>query len=423
MRALLPLRLEGRGTGDIEALPSYLSRLAAEHGVTPGGLFLYLLNGYEGGVALGRALAAQPFAASVRPNTTTERAIDVLTRGRCETGDQLRRATFLFLSPALARSQNTYSRHLRWCPGCLYEQSLAGSEPYIKLVWLLDGVRACHIHRVVLRDICPHCKRHPRPWSGWPSFAQCPHCHGALDRVSQGDRVDLAPEASAPDLASLVEAIANRTLPFSAGAVNRYVDRVFDEAWASQRELVLWEKLPRDECLRYSSLDEPITLAIARRIAFRLEVSILELLDPDHPTTRSFGFAAEAPLPAPLQPGRKVRTIDRYLLAKELKSILEGPLEPISMPNVARRLSVSVGAIHYHCPSLAKKLTERCAAFKRAEAGRKRVEAIEAVRAALLRWPREQTPLTKKAILRRLRQETNLPKNLLIAEVLAQWNP
>lgn len=421
VRALLPLRLEGRGTGDIEALPSYLSRLAAEHAVTPGGLFSYLLNGYEGGTALGRALAAQPFAASVRPNATTERAISVLMRGRCETEDELRRATFLFLSPALARSPNTYSRRLRWCPGCLYEQALAGCEPYIKLVWLLDGVQTCHIHRVVLRDTCPHCKCHPRPWSGWPSFDLCPHCNGRLDRVSRCDQVDLTPEAGAPDLVSLVEGIAIRSAPFPAGAPNRYVDRVFDEAWAGQRELALWEKLPRDECLRYSSPDEPITLSIARRIAFRLEVPILELLDSDHPTIRSFGFAAEVQLPAPLQPGRKVRTIDKRLLAKELKSILEGPLEPISMPNVARRLSVSIGAIRYHCPNLAEKLAERCIAFKKAEADRKRAEATGAVRAALLGWPTQQTPLTKKAVLRRLRQETGLPKNLLIAEILAQW--
>lgn len=284
------------------------------------------------------------------------------------------------------------------------------------------GVDTCHIHRVVLRDTCPHCKQHPRPWSGWPSFALCPHCHGPLDRVSQCDQVDLAPEAGAPDLVTLVEGIATRTSPFPEGSVNRYVDQMFDEAWADQRELALWEKLPRDECLRYSSPDEPITLAIARRIAFRLEVSILELLDSDHPTIRSFGFAAEAPLPAPMQPGRKMRTIDRQLLAKELKSILDGPLEPISMPSVARRLSVSVGAIHYHCPGLAEKLIERCAVFRKAEADRKRVEAVEAVRVALLGWSSSQAPLTKKAVLRRLRQETDLPKNLLIAEILAQWD-
>ncbi len=247
---------------------------------------------------MGHYMAAQPFTASVRPNTTTEHAVEILARSRCETRDQLRRSTFLYLSPALARAYNTYSRRLRWCPACLYEQPLMGCEPYIKLVWLLNGVRACHIHQLVLRDTCPHCGRYPRPWSGWSSFSLCPHCNGPLDTVSPCDQIDLTPEASAPDLVSLVEGIATRTLPFPVGAVNRYVDRVFDEAWAGERELALWEKLPRDECLRYSSPDEPVTLAIARRIAFRLEVPILELLDSDRPTTRSFGFAAEAPLPA-----------------------------------------------------------------------------------------------------------------------------
>lgn len=421
MRPLLPLALEGRDTRDIEALPSYLSRLAASHGVTPGQLFIYLLNGYEGGRALGRALAAQPFAASVRPNATAERAIEILSRGRCEGKDQLRRSTFLHLTPALARSPRTYSSCLRWCPGCLYEQSLTCGTAYLKLSWFLEDVKACDIHRVVLRDTCPHCKRPPRAWSERPTFSRCSRCDGRLDIVAPCDRIELEPEAGAPDLIDLVEGIATRTAPFPSGSVNRYVDRVFAQAWASEREAALWEKLPRDECLRYAAPDEPITLPTARRIAFRLEVPILELLDAEQPTIRSFGFASESPLPPPLKPSHRTRAIDRTSLAESLVSILSSREEPGSLRQVARRLSVSVGAISYHCPDLVLQIVRRHAHFREVEAARKRSEAREAVRNAILNWPHSGRSMAKKAILRDLRRETGLPKNLLMAEIRAQW--
>lgn len=239
--------------------------------------------------------------------------------------------------------------------------------------------------------------------------------------MSACDRVDLDPESGAPDLIRLVEGIASRASPFPKSAVNRYVDRLFDEAWASERELALWEKLPRDECLRYSNPDEPITLDIVRRIAFRLEVSIVEVLDSAHPTIQSFGFASEAPLPIRMQPGRKTRTIDRTSLARQLRAVLEDPSEPMSLRHVARRLSVSVGAIRYHYPGLATQLVNRCAAFKEAEASRKRSAAANVVKTAMLSRAGAGPPTAKKTLLRDLLQKTGLPKNLLMAEIRAQW--
>lgn len=421
VRSLLPLSLEGKGTRDIEALPSYLLRLSACHGVTPGGLFRYLLSGYSGGEALCAALASQPFSASIRPNGTSERVIEILSHGQCEIEGELRRATFLYLTPALARSPKTYSRRLRWCPGCLYEQALTHGAAYFKLSWFLEGVQTCDIHRVVLRDSCPHCNRHPKPWSWWPLLSLCPYCYHPLDVVTTRDQIDLGTEASAPDLISLVEGIATRTSPFPAGSVNQYVNKTFEVAWSSARELDLWKKLSRDECLRYSSPDEPITLPIARRIAFRLEVPILELLDADHPTIQSFGFAAESPLPAPMRPGHRVKKIDRVVLTRNLKLILESPLQPLSLRRAARRLSVSVGAISYHCPNLASELVRRCTEFKKMGALRKQAEAKLIVQRALLNLVGAEKSATKKAILRDLYRETGLPKNLLMDEIRKQW--
>lgn len=421
MRSLLPLALQGTGTHAIEALPSYLTRLAASHGVTTGGLFDHLLNSYEGGAVANAALGSQPLAASVRPNATTERTIEVLAKASCGTVENLRQSTFLHLTPALARSRRSFSRRLRWCPGCLYEQAVAGVVPYLKLSWFFEDVKACDLHHILLRDTCPQCKRHPATGRWWPTFTACPLCEGRLDAVHASDRIDRDSEACGPDLISLVANIATRTEPFPTGSVNRYVDQVFDAAWASEREVELWNKLPRDECLRYSKIDEPITLPIARRIAYRLEVPIVELLSGCSPKIQSFGFASAGPLPLVMSPCQRSSVIDSASLRSDLERILKQETIPGSLRQVAHRLRVSVGAISYHCPELAAMVVRRRTAFKEAEAAERRSQARVAVRRAIADWSADDPPMSKKALLRRVYRESDLPKNLIRAEIHEQW--
>lgn len=424
MRPLMPLRLRGAGTRSIESLPSYLLRLSSAHGVTPGRLFRYLLNTYPGGIEVGSVLGSQPFPAVARPTSTTDELIGLLAMGRCEHIDQLRRATFLFLSPALARSPKCFSNHLRWCPGCLYDQQAAGTPAHHQLSWLLSDVKACEVHHIALRQSCPHCDLTPSPAGGWWDLTRCPSCKGALDKITHTDTLDASSEGIAPDLLSVVEGIASRSEPFPPGCVNRYVDRVFSEAWASEREMELWKRLPKDECIRYAEANEPVTLGVARRIAFRLEVPMLELLESSRPTLQSFGFANEAALPAPMQPTRKLHSIGRELLRirldRKLKWMLKGYDPPRSLRQIARSLSVSVGAIQHHAADLAEQIINLHAMHRASEASRRRNEAAAAVRQCL-ESDRKGEPLTKKGVLRDLRSTTRLPKNLLMDEIKAQW--
>lgn len=424
MRSLMPLRLQGTGTRNIESLPSYLLRLSSAHGVTPGRLFRYLLNTYPGGIEVGSVLGSQPFPAVARPTSTTDELIGLLAMGRCEHIDQLRRATFLFLSPALARSPKSFSNHLRWCPGCLHDQQASGVPAHHKLSWLLSDVKNCEVHQVALRESCPHCDLTPSPAGGWWDLTLCPSCNGALDKITRSDTLDASPEGIAPDLLSVVEGIASRSEPFPPGCVNRYVDRVFSEAWASEREMELWKRLPKDECIRYAEANEPVTLGAARRIAFRLEVPMLELLEASRPTLQSFGFANDAPLPAPMQPTRKPHSIGRELLRirldHKLKWMLKGYDSPRSLRQIARSLSVSVGAIQYHAADLAEQIINFHSMHQASEASRRRHEAAAAVRQCL-EADRKGEPLSKKGVLRDLRSTTRLPKNLLMAEIKAQW--
>lgn len=420
MRRLMPVALEGSESHEVEALPSYIIRLAADHGVTVGGLFRHILNNHPEEHAMVASMAAQPLAAGVRPNATTQQVVNVLARSGCVPEALLRQATFLHLSPALARSPAGYAQRLRWCPACLCEQEIATGIPYLKLSWFFSSVRTCEAHRIVLRDTCPHCRQHPPTGRWWPTFRDCPRCEHRLATMHASDRIELDSEGYAPDLVGLVGDIARRRGPYPACAVNRYVDQVFDEAWAFEQEVKLWEMLPRDECLRYAMPDEPITLATARRIAFHLEVPLVEILSGTKPVIRSFGFAVASSLPNTMATGSPRRKVGRAALTQRLKAHLEASHQAESLREVARHLGVSVGAIRYHCPEVAESVVRRRKAFLDAASADKRYRAKELVTAAIQSWAPDDGPLNKKALLRRLFPKVGVPKNLLRAEILTQ---
>src|SRR5690606_36428617 len=102
VRKLLRLALEGIATHAMEALPSYLIRLAAAHGLTVGGLFDHLKCEHPDWLAAGAAFEGQPLATYVRTNTTTERPAALLAAAGCDSDSNLSRATFLYLSEVLA---------------------------------------------------------------------------------------------------------------------------------------------------------------------------------------------------------------------------------------------------------------------------------------------------------------------------------
>lgn len=424
MAQLLPLRMLGTGTADVEALPSFLVRLASAHGITTGHLLrLLLVNTENSQVDLAAGIQSQPFAGLVRPNTTTQRVLEYTSRHVLEPPEALSQGTFWLLHPAVKRSANTYSPTVRWCPACLAEQVVLHGAAYLKLSWFLEGVEACSTHRVRLRNRCPSCQRFCRPMNRWLSINVCQHCGAPLDRLTDDDVVLTGSMASAPDLVRFVGDLVHRHAPFPVGGANRFIDRIFNEAWASERELDLWKKLPRDDCLRYADPDEPITLATARRIAHLLEMPISELLDGGIPTIQSFGFAAEQALPSQMQPGKRGPKVNVEAVGKKLVDVLATGA-PQSLKQVSRDAQTSVGALRYHFPDLVGRIVLNWNAHLAAERNRKRVQARDAIFNGVQTWHHRQTkPLSRKGLLADVINETGLPKEVLREAIQQFWIP
>lgn len=414
MRSLLPLQMEGCHTPDIEALPSYMLRLAAVHGVTPGDLIRHVARGTPEENALMSALRGQPVSALVRPNATSKLFAAVIADTRAENTYHLERGTFALLSQAVARSPNTFTHRFRWCPACFHEQLLEAGNAYFKLAWFLTPVRACDRHRILLRDCCPHCGHRPRPWHGWARFDRCQSCDKRMDVVVASDAVTRDSELLASDLIALVGEIAVASCPFPKDAAARYLNRVFDEAWRHERERELWHKVPRDDCIRYCNPEEPMTLGVARRLAYQLEIPMAGFLRGVDGASQSFGFAATCPLPRSMRAVHRQGVINAPILVKQMELFFDDGVAPVPLREVARQLGVSVGALRYHAPVLASKLVARSEQYRRATQAQKDVAVVRAVLDGVRSWSAGNvTPIAKKPLLRMLRKKTGLPKEKL----------
>jgi hypothetical protein len=359
------------------------------------------------------ALHGSWLAALVRPNETTAAAVELIARSGSESIFVLRRSNFGFLHPAVARTPRGFSSAFRWCPACLREQLLDWGHSYLKLIWFAEQVQACHEHHLALRSACPHCGHVPKLPRGWATFEICEFCEGRLDKVSADDVKMTDPDDTAPDLIALVAEIATASDPFPAGAANNCVAEMLDRAWRSEREGELWRRLPRDECLRYACDGEPISLAVARRLAYRLEMSIAELLRGGANASLSFNFAVSCPLPKSMCSAHRAGLIDSAALVRQLHVYIDDDAPP-SLREIARRIGVSVGALRHHAPAIVKRLADSRRSHLQSARRAKKQAALVAVRNVVRHWPKlHSNPIARKSLLKSLMKETGLPKELL----------
>lgn len=417
MIRLFPLSLEGKGTANVESLPSYVLRLAHLHAV-PAGRLLDSLP-CERKVNSANKLLSGSLGSLVRPNSTTQLIVDALGRASSEARSSLRAATFLPLEAAMARSASSFAPHLRWCPLCLTEQVAKSDAPYLKLAWQFLGLKACIHHRMLLQDRCTACGSAQHGWWRKVPLNICDRCDARLDEMPSRYSPNRPMEECAPDLLRLVSEIASTPEPeFPAGGSCRVVRTLIDslkESGACPDRLAHLDLL---EISRYAG-DRRMSLPIARRVAFQLSITLPELFSGDITgINHVFGFCLLNQLPANLAPLPREHLVGEHEMYRALLDVVEHSRSTLSLRQVAQRLGVSVGVLRYRFPNEAKQISrgwrQHNARAARMRAGRVR----NAVCRCMGEWSALQGGrLTRKGVLRVLRATTDLPKEPLRKEI------
>ena len=186
MYALEPI---GIGTAMSESLSSYLIRLAEAHSVGVGdfvGRLLLEIPNPKGSIVTPAALASREGSHGFRAcgyaiNGTTDRTAAWVYALEAATGRcDLRYLTLLSLRSALP--QQIFRRHRAWCPACFEHWRATGEAIYEPLRWTFELSTCCTIHKRSLCNTCPHCDWRLNPIGVFSRIGFCQHCGEWLGR-------------------------------------------------------------------------------------------------------------------------------------------------------------------------------------------------------------------------------------------------
>ncbi len=420
MGLLYPLAIQGSGSTDVEAFSSYLIRLACAHGTSVGTLLDVAFAHYPSKLLQShRSFQACKASVLVRPNRTTDAAVDVISKATGVSRSAFDRTTFLCLIELLGRGMHMYSPRLRWCPACFAEFHTLGQPVYFKLRWQILDQNFCDIHRVRLHDYCGECNSVQDSFGYRENIRLCSRCSEPLDRFTWNDLTDQHPCVAGRDLVAY--AAHHGDIRLRAGGPQRLLKRLADETCKFDETDCLARILRKAKYRRWAAGGEAMTLQTAMRMANELHLPLLSFLRGElNGTNRELGFDRHGDIPtdASVYPSR--RRIQPAKLRRDIRNAYKtiSASDKPSLAQLAKKIGVSAGALRYHFPEQVKEIVRRFSKARVDHQERVRADAKAAVREKIKLQSREPTisPGTKE-LLRQLRAETGLPKNVLRAEI------
>lgn len=181
---LFKLEPQGMGTSMVESLSGYIARLASEHCISTGRLFMdvftpYLKKHYLNKIAEKGGNGFYDFAHMINGNSNAAEEFSSMLNDL--TGNtNLQKLTMLRFAKAIP--QRGLLRTVRvWCPRCYEEmkQSDLGIV-YDPLIWSIKVITICRKHRDELTELCSVCSKTNLFLDRRSSPGVCLHCNSWL---------------------------------------------------------------------------------------------------------------------------------------------------------------------------------------------------------------------------------------------------
>jgi TniQ len=164
----------------IESLTSYIIRISYEHNVYP----IYLINNILFPVLEKEFLMNSSerggnrfYDGAKTLNSFNESALDMVDALKKLTNINNLHHTTLYGLKNIITSRGLFSGFIQWCPLCYVEQLKRNNQVYSPLVWFLQSVKTCSIHKCYLVQSCLACKKripilHRKSVNGFCPFCQ-----------------------------------------------------------------------------------------------------------------------------------------------------------------------------------------------------------------------------------------------------------
>lgn len=175
------LEPEGQGGPFVEALSSFVIRIAREHAISPRNMLSQVVGKHIPEI---RKVCYGSFFR--RHSATIDGMGEYCTQffqalGKLTSVENLHWLTLYSLRElAGERGSPITCGGPRWCVACLRDMVMAGGEPYRPLIWSMACVSICPIHKEPLTKTCPHCESAQPVIPRWPDIVYCDYCRKSL---------------------------------------------------------------------------------------------------------------------------------------------------------------------------------------------------------------------------------------------------
>ncbi len=384
----------GLGTPMVESLTGYIVRLAEAHCVSAGVLYWKEIRALadKGNIFTFRVSNADGYPTHTingfgSPAADFVRALETLTGRR-----DLSSLTLLKWAQVLPR-HSLLRRCRAWCESCFCAWRKAGQPIYEPLLWMLQAVIVCPYHRRLLRQTCPHCGCQMGPLESRSRRDCCSRCGQALvpiainpisdSRMLPSDELAWASWVASA-LGELIAAARQITCPAGrerlAQTIRLCVDR-FCSGNASTLARLMHVGRGAVSGWQRGKTTPGLTLLLG--MAYRLGISLLDLLLGCPNLAASQGFVRDAPVEVNVRSPRRRIAHGQRIHRAEVSRILHAALSEIPPPSVdqvMRGLTHSRATIYRHFPEVCRQIARHYAEYRAKRAIARKAQAAEEVR-------------------------------------------
>jgi len=358
----------GVGTPLVESLTSYIARLAAAHHVYPRSLVFHEMAPYLHPLAQARTeetkrgSMSRLLQASSQWNGPTESAkemIEVLSR--LTEREDLHWLTGLPLAEVC--SSNGLFRHTRvWCPSCLEMWREQSMPLYEQLLWCLECVTLCPVHRQWMQESCPYsdCTRSSPPLTGRSEVGYCPWCNRWLCSPFHVNQ-DLPSEEEwkrqqwvTMVLGEVLAAIPTLPTPLRREKVLMVISSWINEVLSgNEAEAARQLGLGRSTVRQWFMRGKTPQIRSLLQVCFSLDISLFALLTG---TAHAISWRDGTLFPQMSPKTRRKRDVE--ILQKALIDAVKSPEDPPLSPNkLAKRLGYPPSLLSHQFPELYQALS------------------------------------------------------------------
>jgi TniQ len=380
----------GIGTGSIECLTSYASRLAAAHCLSPAVLLArtlvpiigkqYWLRGHAGSTARSSILGYSSSQPAKLINGKGTIAKDWVTALQALTlRDDLKFLTMLPWTEAFTQ-KNLLRSSKAWCPSC-YEDRRSGNQVvYEPLLWTFRDVEVCVKHNRRLNFQCQYCGQ-SLPWLSRSSQAgYCSNCDKwlgiPLEATSTETEISLseldwqvwvtanleemisrAKDLPAPPKERIAQSLTLCIDQACDGIMNRFA-RLIDK-----RKSTVWG---------WQHAENQIPINDLLYMCKRLNISLVDFLYAASFVITNIELMSPSVLGSGVKAKRRPpRQLDNEVTERALSATLKEEA-PLSMRAIAERLDLNKRVLYRHFPELCKAISGRYRHHRQAQCNNRR---------------------------------------------------